>query len=144
MKKQKMTAIVQRGVQSSNVSMEQLAGDMGKAPSTLYQQLNPYNGNGRLGLEDAHDLMVAVGDISLVRAMAIDFGCRVEHMDAEPDGKDMTHDKLQAFQAVARFIEAEDNRDINCLELFELMESAIKEMQDVWKRHRDLEMKRAG
>lgn len=144
MKEQRLTAVVQRAAQVSKMTTKQLAAELDKAPSTLYQQLNPYDTNGRLGLEEAHDIMLMVGDMSLVRAMAVDFGCRVELMDAEPDGADMTQDKLQAFQAVGRFIDAEDSAGVDCLQLFELMESAIKEMQDVWKRHRELEMKKAG
>lgn len=139
MKEQALTAIVQTEAQASNTSMKMLAAELDKAPSTLYQQLNPYDFNGRLGVEDAHDIMKMVGSISLVEAMAADFNCRVECMDAKPDGEDMRHEQLQAYEAVGLFIQAVD-KGFSSKELYPLLERAVKELQDVWTRLRDDEL----
>jgi hypothetical protein len=83
MNRKELTAIVHRAIVHSHCSksVEEFAVDLNKKPSTLYNELNPYcTTSAKLGLEDAHEIMRAVGSPDLVYAMAADLGLTVSHL----------------------------------------------------------------
>lgn len=117
-----------------------LAGDLDKRPSTLFDELNPAlqkTGQGKLGAEDALEIMRLTGDNRPLEYMAAHLGFTLRPMTEHlPDGKDMAHECLQGLLAVAKFAEAA--RDgMAFSDLSPLLEDAIIELQDVWKRARD-------
>lgn len=118
------------------LSVEQLAGHLDKAPSSLYNELNPYPGpdaRHKLGLEDAAAIAQRIGDVSLARHFAaLVCGRTLSHpATGQPDGRDMAHECLQGFQATAKFIEAAQDGAAKC-KLSPLLELAIKELKDVF------------
>jgi hypothetical protein len=139
-KKMELTATLHAAIMRADcpLSMAQLAEALDKAPSTIYNELNPYpsaDSRHKLGLEDAAEIARAIGDESLARHFAAHV-CGRTLMDpatGQPDGRDMDHECLQGFQAVAEFVKAAEG-GARRAELSPLLEHAIKELQDVFTR----------
>lgn len=140
-KKLELTATLHAAVVNNKdcpLSMAQLAELLDKAPSTLYNELNPYPLEGsthKLGLEDAAEIARAIGNASLARHFAL-LTCGqtlADRATGQPDGRDLDHECLQGFQATAKFIE-EAQAGAGKLALASLVEKAVKELQDVFVR----------
>jgi hypothetical protein len=139
-KKMDLTATLHAAVMDRNcpMSMAQLAEAIDKAPSTIYNELNPYpapDSRHKLGLEDAAEIARIIGDSTLARHFAA-LVCGRTLMDpatGTPDGRDMDHECLQGFQATAKYVEAAQ-AGARKWELSPLLEHAIKELQDVFAR----------
>lgn len=137
--KNQFVEAVQEAVRRSNKSIGWLAAQLNKAPSTLYDELNPFaEGNGRtskLGLEDAVRLMELIGDLSPLLQINSHFNLSARSCCRKPNGKDLDEECLQGFQALGRFVEAV-RADAAMPELIKLCCDAQDELEDVVKRVR--------
>jgi hypothetical protein len=110
MKRKPLTTIVHKAVVSSPVSLsvEEIAGELDKRPSTLFNELNPYHeSTAKLGLEDAHEIMKLVGSPALLEAMAADLGYMVTSMaEVTPDKADIRDECLDDYPALVAMHDA--------------------------------------
>jgi hypothetical protein len=116
-----------------SVSMKQLAAELNKAPSTLYNELNPYPHDGstaKLGLEDAIRIMDLIGDYTPLNFITHHCGYTLRQSSHDPDGNNFEHECLQGYQAVAQFIQAaQQGEDTSQLRI--RCNTAVKELEDV-------------
>jgi len=128
---------VEAAIKDGRTTKEGLLILLDKAPSTLNNELNPFPTPNKLGLEDAWKIVQAIGDTSVMGHMASQLGFTLRHMaEHRPDAHDMAEECLQGLLAVAKFAEAARN-GTPCADLSPLLEDAISELQDVWKRAHD-------
>lgn len=149
MKRKAMTAIVHTAVVSSDesLSVEEIAGELDKRPSTLYNELNPFGeGPAKLGLDDAHNIMCMASCSKLVEAMAADLGLTVSRLpnpnstvcvplSGETVFKELADVTEQAGQLVTTIKKAMDNdgkfsKD-ELTAIFEVCHSLHREVADI-------------
>jgi hypothetical protein len=139
MKRKEMTAVVHNAIVSNDcqVSVEAMAAELDKAPSTLYNELNPFGtGPAKLGLDDAREIMRHIKCPDLADALAADLGYRLVRMSDTPNGKDMTDECLQGLHAAATFTDAA-NCGAHYTDLITLRQQVAKEMDDIIMRARE-------
>lgn len=134
---------VYEAVRRSNVSVKQLAAELDKKPSTLYDELNPMpapDRTAKLGLEDAIRICELINDHSPLAQIATHFGYSLIETGREPDAQDMREEVLQGYQATHELLRAVDeNRP--CSELVPLCNQAQQELEDVVQRKKKEEQK---
>lgn len=135
MKEQVLTAIVQDAAQKSKSGMKVIAAELDKKPSTLYQQLNPYDDKGRLGLEDAHIIMKSENDLSLVRAMALDMNHTLFPLGKlTPDKATLVEEIVDDFKPLVDMHESmKDGEEPTTVE--KLMEDHINEVRETFSKY---------
>lgn len=139
MKRKEMTAIVHNAIVSNDcqVSVEAMAAELDKAPSTLYNELNPFGAEpAKLGLDDAREIMRHIKCQDLADALAADLGYRLVSMADTPNGKDMADECLQGLHVAAEFTSAA-NSGAHYTDLIDLRNRVAKEMDDVIVRARE-------
>jgi hypothetical protein len=137
MKEQRLTAIAQKAVSKSDMEVKEIAPELDLRPSTVYQKLNPYDENGFLGLDDAHQIMLMINDTSVLKAMALDFGYGLHKIgECPPDGADMLDEVSQLVEASNMLVQAA-NKGIPYERVSPLLERVRKEAEDIFVRLRD-------
>lgn len=124
-----------------HTSVEFLAARLNKAPSTLYNELNPYPHDGstaKLGLEDAIRICELINDTTPLTQMADHFGYSLYDHNRDPDAENMREEVLQGYQATHEFLRAVDEGR-PCSELVPLCNNAQQELEDVAQRKRNEE-----
>lgn len=110
-----------------------VAAMLGKRPPTIYGELNPFGGPGKLGLDDAHRIIVRWGLKDPVQAMAADLGYRLVAMELPEDIEELSRGdvSLRVMQSV-----------VECLTVFreggdptkhaESFAEAFRELDALW------------
>lgn len=82
-----------------------LAGELNKAPSTVYSELNPWGdrSKAKLGLEDAIEIMRITEDFSALELMAADLGFRLVVKEARPDKASVAEELCQDTQRMGEW-----------------------------------------
>ena len=116
-----------------------LAGDLDKRPSTLYDELNPAQektGQGKLGVDDALEIMRLTGDIRPLEFMASILGYTLRPRTPNPpDGDNMHHECLQAYTALdALCTAATAETGTTPAQLTRRLASVHKEAEDIVNR----------
>jgi len=110
-----------------------------KPTGTLYRELNPDDDGAKLGVFALLKLMEATGCYRPLEIMASLSGFHIVSMhECAPDGANMEEELLQGYQAMARFVAAEQ-AGASSADLAPLCEAVWKECKDVVHRKRDEE-----
>lgn len=117
-----------------DAGVKELAAEFDIAASNLYTQLNPY-GEKNIPFVRALHIMAREGDFSTLDAYLEPFGLRIVRKNPRPDGQDMNHECLQAYEASGRFL-TRASQGAHYTELLPLLEVSVKELDDVLARRR--------
>ena len=116
-----------------------------KAASTLYQEINPNQRQGKLGVEDFVEIMKILDDFRPLEVMAAACGFRVVPINSSPDAPSFALECIQGYEAVGSFlrdaraeIEAaeREGRAPDYQRFGRQLAQATKELNDVWVRMR--------
>lgn len=116
-----------------------------KATSTPYQEINPNQRQGKLGVEEFVEIMKILDDFRPLEVMAATCGFRLVPINSSPDAPNFATECLQGYEAVASFlrdaraeIEAADRegRAPDYVRFSGHLAQAAKELRDVWARMR--------
>lgn len=120
------------------VSVATICEALDKAPSTLYNELNPYPGpdsRHKLGLEDAAVIMALLGDSTCLDLLAARLGFTLRHMtEACPDKRTLPEELLDDLPALAHYHEAM-RAGLPVPLVAELLRQAIQELEEDFAKY---------
>ncbi len=108
----KFVEFVYEAIRLSGYSIKYLAAELNKAPSTLYDELNPMpsaDRTAKLGLEDAVRIMEIIGDTTPLQHIANHFDMNTEPRTATPDKPCVDKEMLDDIPALSDYQEAMKN-----------------------------------
>lgn len=123
-----------------DANVKELAADFDMAPSSVYAFLNPY-GEKNISFARALHIMQREHDFSALDVFLEPIGLRITRKNAKPDGMDMNHECVQAYEASSMFL-TRASQGAHYTELIPLLEQAVKELDDVLARKRTTDERR--
>lgn len=102
---QKPSVIEKVQIAAQRYGIKQLAGEMNKAPSTLYSELNPWGdrSKAKLGFEDALEIMRRTGDYSAMVEACAEAGLIVVMHMPVADKDTVEKEKVDDIKSLAAF-----------------------------------------
>lgn len=113
-----------------------VAAGMGIPLSTLSRETSPYDSGAKFGAASMIPFMRETRSLAPLEYIADQMGFRLVPKNAAPDGDDLHHESLQAFEATHDFIQAANDENTPYHELLEKRRRAAKENDDVLERKR--------
>lgn len=131
-KSRELIELFHEAVKTAPLGFKGVAADLDKRPSTLYDELNPApekSGQGKLGVEDALEIMEMTGDSRPLEYMATRLGFTLRHMaDCTPDQPTLAGELLDDLPAIARLHDAARS-GMPQAKVAELLRLAIAELE---------------
>lgn len=126
---------IEEMIETSGKPRKAIAEEMGKPYTTLMRELNPADDGAKFGVLDLVRMLSVCGGIQPLQHLAARCGCRVVCIDAQPDGRDMQDELVQALDAVSEYMQAV-NAGEGYVGIGPKLERAIKELEDIFARVR--------
>jgi hypothetical protein len=129
-----ITEAVQAAAFAYHGGVPELAKKLDKRPSTLYDELNPYEGktgNGKIGLEDYVTLAKETGDRKAVQMICAELGGRFVPVDLPEDDSPRGGLVWAATTACLAFLDAVKSGDIHHTRLSILHSEAVSRLDAV-------------
>lgn len=130
---------------AQDYGIKKLAGEMDKAPSTLYAELNPWGdrSKSKLGLEDAMRIAMLTGDIRGFELALDALGYAVQPKTAVPNRETAVEELAEDTIDFGRFAWAVNNPDIDQGELISARDNLIENIhqtvaakeKEIWEKH---------
>lgn len=112
--------------------IKKLAGEMDKAPSTLYAELNPWGdrSKSKLGLEDAVRMALLTGDLRGFELAAAALGCTLYRREVNPSRETAFEELAEDSIDFGEFAQAVNDPDIPVNELIEKGNDLIENIHE--------------